>query len=262
MTNDPGGMDALRRAALEVEERAGQQPPWKKGTLVFAGPPLRESVLGRDPGAPASGDHCRRTPGCPGRVVTVEDGGEVWETCPACGYAERAGAARQPSADVVAVDAWGGVPSSGRASVYLASSWRHERQPAVLAALREDGYRVYDFRAAAASYDWRRVDSDRPWSPSRARAALDHGLARAAYHVDRAAMEVADACVLLTPAGLSAGLEAGWFVGRGRPLFVLALGDPELMTLLACDRPRAPGGVYDTVDALLRALSRWSGSVG
>lgn len=37
--------------------------------------------------------------------------------------------------------------------IYLASSWRNERQPAVLAALREAGHEVYDFRNPAPRHE-------------------------------------------------------------------------------------------------------------
>ena len=44
-------------------------------------------------------------------------------------------------------------------------------------------------------------------------------------------MKWADACVLVLPCGRSAHLEAGWFVGAGKPLHILQLDreEPELM---------------------------------
>lgn len=43
-------------------------------------------------------------------------------------------------------------------------------------------------------------------------------------------MKWADVCVLVMPCGRSAHLEAGWFVGAGKPtLILLENGEPELM---------------------------------
>jgi nucleoside 2-deoxyribosyltransferase len=53
-------------------------------------------------------------------------------------------------------------------------------------------------------------------------------------------MEWADACVLVLPCGRSAHLEAGWFAGKGKPVFVLTFDgeEPELMAKMC-------HGVYD-----------------
>lgn len=41
--------------------------------------------------------------------------------------------------------------------VYVATSWRNEFQPGVVAALREDGHEVYDFKADFVTDDLREV---------------------------------------------------------------------------------------------------------
>jgi hypothetical protein len=51
-----------------------------------------------------------------------------------------------------------------------------------------------------------------------------------------AAMQWADACALILPCGRSAHLEAGWFAGSGRPVFITLMDvkvEPELMYLMA-----------------------------
>lgn len=54
------------------------------------------------------------------------------------------------------------------ANIYLATSWRNDAYPAVLAALRAAGHEVYDFRDTNASFHWREIDVPlevrSPWS--------------------------------------------------------------------------------------------------
>lgn len=87
--------------------------------------------------------------------------------------------------------------------------------------------------------------------------ALD--AAAPAAQSDFAAMQWADAGVLLLPAGRSAHLEAGWFVGSGRPLYIVLdpyefrggedqTSNTELMYLLAA-------GIFAGLDGLLGALA-------
>jgi len=79
--------------------------------------------------------------------------------------------------------------------IYVASSWRNEYYPEVVAKLREAGHEVYDF------------------------------------HNDIEAMEACDVCVLVLPCGRSAHTEAGWFAGKGRTTiaYIPERQEPELM---------------------------------
>jgi hypothetical protein len=120
--------------------------------------------------------------------------------------------------------------------IYLASSWRNTYQPSVLAALREAGHDVYDFRNPAPGnngFSWRQIDPElvEQLSVERLRRVLGHPIADRGFRFDYDAMLAADACVLLLPSGMSAHLEAGWFAGRYKPVVVLAaeLREPELM---------------------------------
>lgn len=123
-------------------------------------------------------------------------------------------------------------------NVYVASSWRNDRQPTVVTALRVAGHEVYDFRNPAGhdrGFHWSDIDSKwESWSPLRFRDALDHHIAVDGFELDWGAMRVCDACVLVMPCGRSAHLESGYFVGCGKPLVILLSdGEPELMYRMA-----------------------------
>jgi hypothetical protein len=123
--------------------------------------------------------------------------------------------------------------------LYVASSWRNPGQPLVVRALRNVGHEVYDFhhpRPGDEGFHWRDIDPDwQRWSPDQFREALTHGLAVRGLGFDFKGMRWADACVMVQPCGRSAHLELGWFVGAGKPAFVLLADDqePELMLALA-----------------------------
>lgn len=123
--------------------------------------------------------------------------------------------------------------------IYVASSWRNDYQPDVVRALRELDHEVYDFRNPRAGdngFHWSEVDGGwKSWDAERYIAALNHPIAEAGFQSDWQAMLWADACVLLLPCGRSAHIEAGYFVGAGKPLLILLSGpmEPELMYKMA-----------------------------
>jgi len=110
-------------------------------------------------------------------------------------------------------------------NIYVASSWRNNRQSEVVEVLRASGYKVYDFknpRAGDNGFHWSEIDPDwKRWSPEKYRHALDHPIAQDGFNSDFAAMRAADVCVLVLPCGRSAHIEAGWFVGCGKLLYIL-----------------------------------------
>ena len=138
--------------------------------------------------------------------------------------------------------------------IYLASSWRNDYQPAVLALLREAGHEVYDFRNPApgnSGFAWSDIDPAwEKWSVWQFAAALQHPISESGFSHDLEAMLWADTCVCLLPCGRSAHLEAGWFTGRGSPtLFYLPEQcEPELMYKLG-------NGVVGDRGSLLAALA-------
>jgi hypothetical protein len=119
--------------------------------------------------------------------------------------------------------------------IYVASSWRNERQPTVVKSLREAGYEVYDFKEESAAFHWSHIDEDwKKWTPEQFRGALRNPFAVVGFTCDFEAMKWATTCVLVMPCGRSAHLEAGWFVGQNKPcIILLADGEPELMYKMA-----------------------------
>lgn len=124
--------------------------------------------------------------------------------------------------------------------VYVASSWRNDEQPALVALLRSDGHEVYDFREPTPGnhgFSWHEIESSIPRGPAdlhlpadMIREMLDHPAAVSGFGLDMGALRWCDACVLLLPCGRSAHLEAGWAAGAGKfTVGLLADGEPDLM---------------------------------
>jgi len=110
--------------------------------------------------------------------------------------------------------------------LYVASSWRNPHQQQIVAWLRELGHEVYDFQHPPGGdhlgFSWSDVDREWvSWSPEQYREGLEHPIAVAGFESDFGAMQWAEGCVLVLPCGRSAHLEAGWFVGAGKPLWIL-----------------------------------------
>jgi hypothetical protein len=122
-------------------------------------------------------------------------------------------------------------------NIYVASSWRNERQPEVVKALREAGHDVYDFREPApgvTGFAWSDIDPNwQQWTPSEFRDALYHPIAVDGFNRDHDAMLWAEAFVMVMPCGRSAHLEAGWGTNGEPTAILLSNGEPELMYRLA-----------------------------
>jgi nucleoside 2-deoxyribosyltransferase len=120
-------------------------------------------------------------------------------------------------------------------NVYVASSWRNQIQPHVVAQLRAAGHSVYDFKNPLPGnhgFHWEEIDPKwKSWTAGEFRQALSHEVAEDGFALDMEALKQCDACVLVLPCGRSAHLELGWACGRGK--FTVALVDdpcePELM---------------------------------
>lgn len=119
--------------------------------------------------------------------------------------------------------------------IYVASSWRNDYQPAVVAALRMAGNEVYDFRNPSpgnTGFAWSEIDPDwRNWTSEEYKKALIHPVSEAGFKLDFDAMKWADACVMVLPCGRSANTEAGWMKGAGKKVWVYQpiRQEPELM---------------------------------
>jgi len=124
--------------------------------------------------------------------------------------------------------------------IYVASSWRNEHQPEVVAELRKLGHEVYDFRnpeEGKGGFHWSDIDPEwESWSGMEYVKGLNHDLALDGFNCDLDAMKWADTFVLVQPCGRSAHLEMGWAVGQGKTTVMLLSQkiEPELMIKM-CD---------------------------
>lgn len=127
--------------------------------------------------------------------------------------------------------------------IYVASSWRNAYQPEIVTALLKAGHEVYDFRNPPdgnKGFHWSDIDDEwKAWTPDAYRRGLAHRIAQYGAGQDIDGMRWADMCVLVLPCGRSAHLEAGWFMGFGKPcvVYVPEAIEPELMYLLAGEFP-------------------------
>jgi nucleoside 2-deoxyribosyltransferase len=142
-------------------------------------------------------------------------------------------------------------------NIYVASSFRNERQPTVVHALRELRHAVYDFKDPSNTFDWRaHFTREQLTDPRMFRnEVLTHPVARAGFKADMSALEGADATVLVLPCGRSAHLELGYAIGAGQTTVILLddpMSEPELMY---------SGATYlcTSIEEVLRALpADWS----
>jgi hypothetical protein len=122
-----------------------------------------------------------------------------------------------------------------RMKVYVASSWRNQYQPEVVALLRQDGHDVYDFKDAQG-FQWSEVDPEwQQWSPQKYLEGLRHPRAERGFNRDMTALRACDVCVYVMPCGPSASMEMGWAVAAGKHVIVYVpeLRDPDLMVKMA-----------------------------
>ena len=117
--------------------------------------------------------------------------------------------------------------------IYLASSWRNEKQPRILSALREAGYIVYDFKNPAPDnhgFHWSDIDPNwKQWGPVELSNGLKNPIAIEGYQADITALVYSECCVLLLPCGRSAHLELGYAIRYGRPGIVyMESGEPKI----------------------------------
>ena len=115
--------------------------------------------------------------------------------------------------------------------IYAASSWKNKHQPRVVEALRTDGHEVYDFRTAAA-FSWCQIDKNwRDWSVADYMEHLWHPRSTEGFRSDFDRVKQCQGAVLILPCGLSAGIEAGYIHGSGKPVvvYVPEIREAELM---------------------------------
>lgn len=119
--------------------------------------------------------------------------------------------------------------------IYVASSWRNNLQPFVVAVLRTHGHNVYDFKNPAldnTGFSWKEIDGGwQAWTPEQYREALKHPIAERGWRYDIEALRSCDACVLVLPSGRSASWEFGYAMGQGKraAVYMPTSCEPELM---------------------------------
>ncbi len=122
--------------------------------------------------------------------------------------------------------------------IYVASSWRNESQPSVVAALRAAGHSVYDFRNPTdgnIGFSWKQIQSKPPpWSATETAQVLQHPVANEGFKLDFDAMKWCDAIVMVQPCGRSAALELGWGAGAGKLTIALLVDGQEPELMLKC----------------------------
>lgn len=131
--------------------------------------------------------------------------------------------------------------ADGNKMIYVASSWRNEQQPMIVAVLRAANFEVYDFKNPGKDdhgFHWSSIEGGwQTWDGKQFIAALDHPIAKDGFAKDMRALDRADICVLLLPCGRSAHLEAGYAAGRGKKLIIVldetGKLEPELMYKMA-----------------------------
>jgi hypothetical protein len=143
--------------------------------------------------------------------------------------------------------------------IYLATSWRNRFYPAVRQRLIEAGHEVYDFRDPAGAFGWSQIDPNwKTWTTEQYKQALKHPLATRGFDRDMAALEAADAVVMLMPCGASAHMELGVGVGMAKPSTVYIpsdLAEPGETLFKEAELMYKAAGVLTTLDAVLFWLS-------
>jgi nucleoside 2-deoxyribosyltransferase len=111
--------------------------------------------------------------------------------------------------------------------IYLIGSLRNPEVPKFANRLRAQGFEVFDdWYAAGPEADDKWMEYEKQRGHTFAEALNGH----AAYHVweyDKKHLQRADAAILLMPAGKSGHLELGYFMGLGKPGYILMEREPD-----------------------------------
>lgn len=106
-------------------------------------------------------------------------------------------------------------------SVYVIGSLRNPAIPTIASTLRKEGFDVFDdwFAAGPEADDWwKKYEQERGRTY---REALDGFPAGQVFRYDKSHLDRCQAAVLVLPAGKSGHLELGYFIGSGKPGFIL-----------------------------------------
>ena len=151
--------------------------------------------------------------------------------------------------------------------IYVASSWRNPIHIAVVAALKaadrqqpNKGLTPYDFRnphPGNEGFHWSQVgmksynrETNGPVPFEEYMGGINHPIADEGFRNDFEAMVECDMCILVLPCGRSAHLEAGWFIGQGKPTYILG------------EDPMIPELMYKMADGIAGSLFELLGMIG
>ena len=147
--------------------------------------------------------------------------------------------------------------------IYIASSWRNGFQQQLVQELRKRGHKVYDFRHPYGRNDapvWESVSITQNLRSAYKEKCLNgkdfkrmllDRLSVERFNEHFSAMQDADTCILLLPAGRSSHIEAGHMNGMGKRVFVMDTSKevtPELMYLALDDYFSDFEELYKAVD--------------
>lgn len=116
--------------------------------------------------------------------------------------------------------------------IYLIGSLRNPEIPHIAIQLRDAGFEVFDawWSASPDADDW--WQSHERLKGNDYKKALDGHHASDIFEVDKKHLDRADMAVLVMPAGRSGHLELGYFIGTGKPGYVLFDSEPERFDLM------------------------------
>lgn len=110
--------------------------------------------------------------------------------------------------------------------IYLIGSMRNPQITTIANDLRGCGYDVFEdwiSPGAKADEEWQAYEKARGRTYQQ---ALDGAHAWNVFNFDKKHLDMADAAVLVAPAGKSAHIELGYMIGSGKPAFVLLDEEP------------------------------------
>lgn len=136
--------------------------------------------------------------------------------------------------------------------IYIIGSLKNSAVRTLANHLRKFGFDVFDDWQAAhpeADDNWRDYEKGRGRTY---REALQGHAARHIYEFDKRHLDEADIAILACPAGKSGHLELGYFIGKGKPGYIL-LDDPERWDVMY----QFAAGIFENMKELEAELKRY-----
>ena len=136
-------------------------------------------------------------------------------------------------------------------NIYVIGSLRNEQIPIIANKLRDAGYDVFDdwYSAGPEADDyWHAYELQKG---NNYKEALSGYAAKNVFNFDKLHLDRNDIAVLVLPAGKSGHLELGYFLGSGKPGYIL-LDDPDRWDVMY----QFANNVFFTVDELIAELAK------